>query len=919
MVIYAGRHTKIMMNQGKTPFKQSKFERVINKIVVIELVVQTILCVVLALRAAMFATDNSNNSYIFDSMPYSAVLQGFMAWATFFLLLNSLIPISMIISLEVVKFLQSLLIEADIRLYGEEVDKPAKVQTLNIQEELGLVDYIFSDKTGTLTSNVMEFKCCTVTGVVYAPEGYFVKGKKTPETPRNSQDPFNLVTIQEDGAERSLSYHMTPVGAYSTSIKSPVGARPDVLWTFDTNLLMSEIALGVHSRPCSEYNQCEVALRNQADYLSEFWTAVLLCNEVVADTEAQRIVYMGASPDEVTLVDAAKQIGFVFLHRCPESIQTSINSQLMEFPILTTLEFTSVRRRMSVIVRNPVDQSIRLYMKGADISVLQKMDMRGIQPFQKQTFKAVQEFAVKGLRTLCVAMKVIPVDVYERWREEYERVKCSVAEGKDRRLQELGEEIEEGVFLIGATGLEDQLQKGVPKCIRQFMEAEIKVWMITGDKLETAQNVGLSCSILDEKTTIFKIPHEAGNMEQLLESLTQDVEQQKMVFGFKYALLVEGDALPKALVLPSLFFPLCKSSQSVICCRTNPKQKADIVRFIRHQHPQATTLAIGDGGNDVNMIQTAHVGVGLYGKEGYQAAGAADFSLSEFRQLRRLLFVHGRWNSKRIAFFILFYFFKNILFTLPQFHYAFVSGFSGQTIWEDWYLLLYNSAITALGVGLYSVFEQDHNPVTNPDVKPLLARLYHWNRRRELVNLRVFLLWFLYGVFGSLMVSVFPSYIYWGCLLNSSGQVDGLWAMSVCMYTSVIVSVNVILVINIQYWTWFANLVIWLFSWALYCPVFVFIYDNVPTSQLYANTRDFMSTFDFWWAVVLSSAVTALPFYFVVTWKRLFGDRANPPLREAETLVPLTESGNKGEEGEFKHLTGSTMHSSNKGSGPVPA
>jgi hypothetical protein len=180
------------------------------------------------------------------------------------------------------------------------------------------------------------------------------------------------------------------------------------------------------------------------------------------------------------------------------------------------------------------------------------------------------------------------------------------------------------------------------------------------------------------------------------------------------------------------------------------------------------------------------------------------------------------------------------------------------------------------------------------------------------------MLWFLYGVFGSLIISVFPSYIYWGCLLTSSGQVDGLWAMSVCMYTSVIVIVNVLLVINIQYWTWFANVVIWLLSWCLYCPVFVFIYDNVESSQLYANTRDFMSTFDFWLAVIVSSGVTVIPFYFVITWKRLFGARASPPLREAETIAPPTESGNKGEEGESKHLTGSTMHSSNKGSGQAP-
>lgn len=863
----------------------------------------------------MFATEYSSNSNIFYHMEYTAIEQGFMAWATFFLLLNSLIPISMIISLEVIKLLQSLLIEADILLYGEEIDKTAKVQTMNIQEELGLVDYIFSDKTGTLTSNVMEFKCCAVSGVVYAPEGLFERNVKLPGTPRSPREGFNLVSVPEEGSERSLSYHMTAIGAYSNSVKSPIGGRPEVLWNFDSGFIVSEIMAGVDSRPRFEYNQCEVAIRNQADYLTEFWTALLLCNEVVAETEEQRIVYMGASPDEVTLVDAAKQMGFVFLHRYPAYIQTSINSQLLDFPILSTIEFTSTRRRMSVIIRHPHDNSIRLYMKGADVAVLQKMDMSGIQPYHKSTFKAVHEFASKGLRTLCVAMKIIPVEEFEKWYAEYEKVKCSMGEGKESRLQQLGEEIEDGVMLIGATGLEDQLQKGVPKCIRQFLEAEIKVWMITGDKLETAQNISISCSIIDEKTVLFKIPHETIDMDSQLQSISHDIEEQTKIPGFKYALLIEGDALPKALACGRGFFALCKESQSVICCRTNPKQKADVVRFIRNYDQLAVTLAIGDGGNDVNMIQTAHVGVGLFGKEGYQAASSADFSLSEFKQLRRLLFVHGRWNSRRIAFFILFFFYKNIIFTLPQFLYAFISGFSGQTIWEDWYLLLYNSAITALGVGLYSVFEQDHNPVTDPSCKSLLPYLYLKNRKSELVNLRLFLVWFLFGVFGSLIVSLFPSYVYWGTVLNDDGMVDGLWAMSICMYTSVITSVNIVLVISIQYWTWFANFVIWVLSWILYCPVFVFIYDTVPTSPLYSNTRDFMSTFVFWCAVIVSAAISSLPYYFYMTWKRLFIESASAAVpKQIVVMEPMTEEVRKGEDTEGKHLTVSTMHSTNKAS-----
>jgi phospholipid-translocating ATPase len=338
-------------------------------------------------------------------------------------------------------------------------------------------------------------------------------------------------------------------------------------------------------------------------------------------------------------------------------------------------------------------------------------------------------------------------------------------------------------------------------------------------------------------------------------------------------------------------------------------------------NPQATTLAIGDGGNDVNMIQTAHIGVGLYGREGYQAASGADFAISEFKQLKRLMFVHGRWNSRRIAFYIMFYFFKNILFTLPQFLYAFVSGFSGETIWEDWYLLLFNSAITALGVCMYSVFEQDVNPQTDPRVKLILPKLYEANKRKDLVSIRIFLVWLAYGLFGAVIVSLFPSYIYWGSVLGSDGKTDGLWAMSVCMYTSVIVAVNIVLVINVQYWTWITHLIIWILSYILYCPVFVFIYDQVTsdTAKVYLNAREFLSTFPFWAAVMLSAGVCTIPYYFFITWRRLFISQTIDVIiqnRKAEVLDRRqTDSEAKmNDKAEMKHLTGSTMHSTNKGS-----
>ena len=265
--------------------------------------------------------------------------------------------------------------------------------------------------------------------------------------------------------------------------------------------------------------------------------------------------------------------------------------------------------------------------------------------------------------------------------------------------------------------------------------------------------------------------------------------------------MIEGDSLAVAIEKEkNKFYRLCCKAKSVVCCRANPKQKAKVVNFIKQMDKKAKTLAIGDGGNDTSMIQCAHIGIGIYGKEGHQAADCSDFAIAEFRFLRHLLFVHGRWNSRRIGYYVLYFFFKNLVFTLIQAYFAFVSGFSGQTIWDDWYLLLFNSAITAAGIVGYAFWDQDVNYRLDPSVKPCWPNLYQDNKKSLSLTLGKYFAIMGWGIFCSAAIFLVCRISFSG-IVNHLGFVEVMWDMSVCMYSSVVLIVSCILIMKMKYWT----------------------------------------------------------------------------------------------------------------------
>ncbi|KAJ3102409.1 hypothetical protein HK100_004370, partial [Physocladia obscura] len=576
----------------------------------------------------------------------------FSNFLTFMILYNNLIPLSLIVTMEFVKYFLGTLINSDMDMYHEHSDTPATARTSSLVEELGQVDYIFSDKTGTLTCNVMEYKMCSIAGTGYA---------------ETVPDEKKARVIDPDSGKESGHYDFRRLIANLDS----------------NNPAVSPV-------------------------INEFLTLLAVCHTVIPETteeEPGKIVYQASSPDEGALVKGAMTLGYTFTTRRPKSVTIRHHERDEEYEVLNICEFNSTRKRMSSLVRTP-SGNIKLYIKGADTVIFERLAKEG-NKYIEETNAHLEEYASEGLRTLCIAYRDIPEEEYIEWSKIYDKAATQI-NNRSEALDKAAELIENDLILLGATAIEDKLQDGVPDTIHTLATAGIKLWVLTGDRQETAINIGYSCKLLTEDMSLIVCNEEThfGTKEFLEQKLAavksglEPTESQRSNYQGFISLLpfckrrfdkvnkdADHDAEPLALIIDGkslgfaleddikfTFLELACICKAVVCCRVSPLQKALVVKLVKKNVYGAVTLAIGDGANDVGMIQAAHVGVGISGMEGLQAARSADFAIAQFRFLRKLLLVHGGWAYSRLSKLILYSFYKNITLYLIQLWFAFDNG-----------------------------------------------------------------------------------------------------------------------------------------------------------------------------------------------------------------------------------------------------
>ena len=718
VVVYTGADCKIILNSKPAQTKISELQKKMNKIVITILFLLGSFSLLFAGLGKSWHDGNDVDGYIDQPSEYR--FKEFVVRAlTYWIQLAALIPISLYVVIEIQRLILCSFIDNDLEMYVKDIDRAATWRCSDIIEQMGKVEFVFSDKTGTLTKNEME-----------------------------------LVKININGKNFQLKSEIEEIQSLYSDPSSPM-----------------------HS----------------------FFTLLSLCNTVFPSLHLGKPVLHSISPDDLALVSSCSLLSIEMLERTDNSITLKTSSNLETWKILAEIPFTSERKKLTIVSESPSGQ-VFLFTKGADMVILPMIKS------PKNSSEVLTNFAREGLRTLVMAGKELQKAELEPWMAEYLKVVLSNSQDKDQELDRVATKIEKNLKLFGISAIEDKLQDGVAEAIDLLLKADMQVWMITGDKEETAEEIAKSCNMLNNSTELIQI---FETNTEAVTSLIQSKFQKYSLEGKTYpelklqkaqspvSICINGVALSSVLSSPELsskFFKLAFISQTCICSRMSPAQKSEIVKLCKSQG-RWTTLAVGDGANDVSMIQEAHIGVGVAGKEGTQALLAAEYTLPRFPFLTRLLLVHGRYSYMRMSRFINYYFYKNFLMTFCEGWLAFYSGFSGQIYYLDWIPSFYNLFWTSWPSLAFFSLEQDVSPAESLK----FPNLYTAGQKDAFFTTLIFWRWILLAFLSG-------TFIFWVTMaglhggVGDDGREPGLFWISTTSFVLLMHVTNLKLVVTSRFW-----------------------------------------------------------------------------------------------------------------------
>ncbi|KAI0636462.1 phospholipid-translocating P-type ATPase [Trametes polyzona] len=926
VVLYTGEDTKIVLNSGATPSKRSRVERQMNPQVFINLLILAAMAIACGIVDSLL----EQHYYPLDA-PWlygdtqsddNPKINGLITWAFALITFQNIVPISLYISIEGVRTCQALFIYFDKEIYYEKTGQATLARSWNLSDDLGQIEYVFSDKTGTLTQNAMVFRQCTIAGRVYKGDEIESDITRVGTVPEADEEHVSdsKVDVRNSSIASPPSAKRSSASSSSTETPDPLTApavkkAEHVLTHFTDSDLVADIAAAREAVSGSAEDQ-------HGRMLNGFWTVLALCHTalVSVDPNTGAIQYKAQSPDEAALVQAAADVGFVFRGRDREilTLQTPFarGAKYERYELLNILDFTSSRKRMGVIVRKlgedgEQDGKVYLLIKGADNVIIERLSP-GQDALVRTTEDHLAEFASEGLRTLTLAYKVIPESEYEEWAKRYHAATVSLDE-REEQIEAISAEIENGLSLLGATAIEDRLQDGVPEAIADLKEAGIKIWVLTGDKLETAIAIGHSTNLIGREDNIVIIRGggegstpvyaqmlnaveeffpESGILQDEEVGLEEGHEHAQNTRGYPlrrvntgvsslvghnngdrpggFVLVIDGSALTYALSDDKhkhLLLRLAMQCEGVICCRVSPLQKALVVKLVK-DGVGAMTLAIGDGANDVSMIQAADVGVGISGEEGLQAVNSSDYAIAQFRFLKRLLLVHGHWSYARNGNMIVNFFYKNIICIGVLWWYMIYCGWSSQYVFDYTYLLFWNTFWTiapVIGIGLFDRIVDDHVLMAMPE-------LYKHSMNHEYFGTKLFLIYMLDGVVQSAIIFFLITYAYWTTTSRSDGYDVAKTEFSTTIAVAAVMVANLFNGLNTHVWTgwiFFAVALGIVLVWA-YTAIYSIISPGWFPTYVFGNDHYLFHSAYYWLGILLVTILALLPRYIAKAYKLAF-------------------------------------------------
>ncbi|WVR04281.1 hypothetical protein IAU60_001281 [Kwoniella sp. DSM 27419] len=885
IVVFTGADTKIIQNSGRTPSKRSKVERQMNPQVLINLALLAVIAMVCAIVDHFNEVEWYNQGAYWllyaDTPGDNPNINGLVTFANAFITFQNIVPISLYISIEFVRTVQAAYIYWDraIKYTKNGVVTRTTARSWNLSDDLGQIEYIFSDKTGTLTQNAMIFRQCSIGGVIYTGDGLppshpTIARTHSGPAPRKSPDSSS----ESDDTAQGQSDEKTD------DIK--IALPKEVLEPFHDAKLDQDLA--AHDT-------------EQSRLLHGFFAVLGLCHTVLAaEPEPGVIEYKAQSPDEAALVQSAADVGFVFRGRDHNILRmsTPFSDAPDEYELLHVLEFNSARKRMSVILRK-LDEDGRLFLlcKGADNVIFDRLAKDSSQAeLRQKTDQDLQYFASEGLRTLCLAYRVLDPQMYETWARDYHNATVALQD-REVQVEEVSSRIESDLVLLGATAIEDKLQDGVPETITDLKRAGIKVWVATGDKLETAVAIGYTTNLLTPQTNLIVIREgrhsiqdqirdalegffsddrtlnqtlsrmssrrsvEAPNLTRVNTGVQSLVGRDNGTRPGGFSLVIEGHALAHCFdddETEGLLLALSTRCNTVVCCRVSPLQKAQIVRLIK-DNLGVMCLAIGDGANDVSMIQAADVGVGISGEEGLQAVNSSDYAIAQFRYLKRLLFVHGHWSYYRNSNMILNFFYKNVIGIGVLFWFMIYCGWSTTYVFAYVYLLFWNVFWTIMPVLAIGLFDKD----IDDESLMALPELYRYGREGRYFGITRFIYYLLEGFYQTAVIYFFLHFTYITTSARGDGYDPYIYESSTTMVIGAVMVANLFTGLNITSWTgwtWFALLFGPVLIW-----IFTAIYSIIPPSSfytgVYGNDVFLFRSYAFWFGWPFVFVISLLPRY----------------------------------------------------------